>query len=318
MKHRHAVARLLFVPLVLIACPAQGGGAPEEVTRSAVTLPQIQKGVEKAWCDWKHDNSKAVKFIVETATREKDPALGVHFPTYPGLKYLQVDFAHTGDKRYKRYTTLNPSSPRDIYTDARYLYDGKTSWEVHRRSGARVDGKVKLWNLDFYGDLVGAGMARGTRTIQGDSKFPFRIDEVLRSGKYHVAAAKEGESGLVVIERKGLDRIALDPKRGFAIVKRRWHWDLDAPMKVSIANSDFREVTDGLWLPFRSRIEFYGTPKTKPGKRCAVAKLRVTDLVTNPFDREFDGLFQFDDAYIMDNVTNTRYKISGGKRIPRK
>jgi len=164
--------------------------------------------------------------------------------------------------------------------------------------------------LGYYQDMIGfPGSPIGKdRTTAGSSGEPYQLDKLIPSGKY-VIEAEESVDGLdcVVLRRPGLDRLWLAKDRGWAIVRREWHWSIGGPLKRRIASRDFHEIYSGAWIPFEAAMEIYGHPTTRPGQRVGVLKATVLNAEADVSDDWFEP--HFPKGAIVEDVAN-------GERLP--
>lgn len=268
----------------------------------AVThLTAVDSALKKAWSGWKDSESLRVSYSVSVKLLRRDPAaneerLPPDYQARTPIPFWRTEFARKGEKRYCSFTASPISTPKE--KDRNFvvaIYDGQRGWTIRPalRGAYLANGPVpqSLPQAEIYGDVIGIGSVAllKQRTFKENLPYPFRLDELLVTGAYKVLDehALIGDVACVLIERAGLDRIWLDPQRGYGAVQREWHWDLGESLKVKINNSQFRQVLDGLWLPTRSRVEYYGTPQTAPGELCAVAELSVSELELNISDEIF-------------------------------
>ena len=68
------------------------------------------------------------------------------------------------------------------------------------------------------------------------------------------ANAAVADSASATAAERDYDKLWLDMDRGYAIQKRESRFE---GQSVRVINSDFLEVVPGLWLPGRSRIEYF-------------------------------------------------------------
>lgn len=162
---------------------------------------------------------------------------------------------------------------------------------------------------DYTGDLLGVTLPvkkkAMSRTVPTPLEEPYDLDAVLSSNLYSLVGNEtvEGEN-CTVIQREGLDRIWLSIPKNYVVVKREWRWNIGGPMKRRIFNRDFRQIANGVWLPFSSSMEVFSLPGTGE-KRVAILKSEVTSA-SNAFpDSEFEPDFKKGTVI---NVVATREK----------
>jgi hypothetical protein len=90
------------------------------------------------------------------------------------------------------------------------------------------------------------------KKYRDDVDLPF-LPEYLSENKYRyqVLSIPEEIDGALcwIVEWPGMDRIWVDPTRGFAVPRRRYAWEPGKPCRFEFYNKDYREVKPGLWLP---------------------------------------------------------------------
>lgn len=102
--------------------------------------------------------------------------------------------------------------------------------------------------------------------------------------KYSVKSKMENVDGAPcwVVEYPGMDKLWLDPKLGFSVRRRIFHWGPGEPRKFEIHNGDFREVEAKLWLPFSQTIDKYASISSEGreiwGKVTSRLHYRVSEL----------------------------------------
>lgn len=216
----------------------------------------------------------------DAATKGKKHRNDVHFPT--------------GDMRTDVST---PPEGLDVVN----FFDGRDSWSFSRtgRRASRIPGDSPMIasGLGYYRDMIGLPLKpTGTRATAGDSTEPYRLDELIPSGKYAVEgeAVIEGEP-CVVLARPGLDRLWLARDRGWAIAGREWCWSAGGPLKRRFVNRDFREVAPGAWIPDVASMEIHGKAGAKVGTLRATVLKAVADVPDDRFLPDFPKGTRVDD-----------------------
>jgi hypothetical protein len=63
----------------------------------------------------------------------------------------------------------------------------------------------------------------------------------------------------------GFDSFWIDPKIGYAVRKREFHWDVNEPLRCVVISKDFSEVMPSLWIPRMQIVDRYTDYRfTKP------------------------------------------------------
>jgi hypothetical protein len=154
-------------------------------------------------------------------------------------------------------------------------------------------------------------LPEGTRDHTG---LPF-LPDFLRAhrGEYRVAAKPDRIDGrdVCVVEWPGMDKLWVDPARGFAAVRREYSFAPGKPLKDAIFNSDYREVKPGLWLPFAFRVDIYGGDAATWGKVVSQQEFRLHKI---DFDPPADEIFNVSlpvGTYVVDMVRDLHYHVTG-------
>ena len=90
-----------------------------------------------------------------------------------------------------------------------------------------------------------------------DSPRPFSLPNAMRSGNYVVLPQGETideRSCQVVREANGVDKLWLDPERGFAIVKRELRWERNGSLMARYHNADFPQGPKRALAPRGARL----------------------------------------------------------------
>jgi hypothetical protein len=127
-----------------------------------------------------------------------------------------------------------------------------------------------------------------------EANLPF-LPEFLRanSHQYRVLPTQEEVDGnrCWVVEWPGMDRFNVDPRRGFAIPWRRYHWGPGKPPQFELRNSEYREVKQGLWLPFKQVVIRYASMLAEKqslwGKPASQTEYRVHAIEVDTLADEF-------------------------------
>ena len=155
-----------------------------------------------------------------------------------------------------------------------------------------------------------------------EADHPF-LPDFLRDNrsKYQVLPKPEEVDGATcwVIEWPGMDRICVDSNRGFAMVRRLYHWGPDKPPRFEMRNSEHKEVKPGLWLPFKQtviryasivaeKLPLWGKPASSTDYR--VHKIEFGNVPDSIFDVELPA-----GTTVFDIPRNFTYKVPGSSTI---
>jgi hypothetical protein len=282
-----------------------------------VTLAQIHAARKATYCESCPAGRLKVFANFRLVVEEASPALGAdYFPMSDltgkliNLNEWREETFRSGRKYKERVVNPVPKGyggPFPGTYDLTLCYNGIHSWRY--RPGDRVSERFNGVNRatqivqDYFGDLIGSkilgGSAEFSRTVPAPSDTFYDIDQVVESDLYEVVG-EEVVSGemCTIIERPKTDRIWLAKEKNYVVVQREWRWTTGGPLKRRITNSQFRSV-GAAWLPFEGRMEIFGHPSTRPGRRVGVLTALVEAADTSFPDSEFEpdflkGTFVFD------------------------
>jgi hypothetical protein len=280
-------------------------------TWSVPPIEEIGRQIREAWREGAPAANLRVIARFELVVEQPDEALGdAYFPnrsTPVGTRTTQrrsapqplwFEDASTKGKKHRNdvhfpigdaQAELPPPQGLDLVK----VFDGQDSWSFLRpsRNVERIPGDSPMVGsgLGYYRDMIGLPLKPiGSRATAGDSTEPYRLDELIPSGKYAVEgeAVVEGEP-CVVLARPGIDRLWIAKDRGWAIVRREWYWSAGGPLKRRFVNRDFREVAPGVWIPYVASMEIHGKAGAKVGTLKATVLDAVADVPDDWFKPDF-------------------------------
>lgn len=134
--------------------------------------------------------------------------------------------------------------------------------------------------------------------------------------RYRILPETEEIEGVTcwVVEWPGMDRMWIDPMRGFSIPRREYHWGPDLPLKYDIRNRDLKEVKSGLWLPTK-QIEYRYADIEAENKSIWGKITCQSEYVLNSiaFDTLTDAFFEKalpDGTFVYDVTRDMQYNVS--------
>ncbi|WP_437192867.1 hypothetical protein [Planctomicrobium sp. SH527] len=141
---------------------------------------------------------------------------------------------------------------------------------------------------------------------------------------YHVAGREVVDDVIcLVIERPGVDKIWLDPEKGFALRKREIFFDKSRPRQTLdrvVLNQDFIEAKPGCWMPQTQVVDFYPDPLYEAedvwGKLTCRWTIK-TDRIE--FDKIDDSLFTIEappETHVSDFIRNIEYVSHQAGDVP--
>jgi hypothetical protein len=140
---------------------------------------------------------------------------------------------------------------------------------------------------------------------------PYDLDQVLNSNRYRVVGEAFVRDQLCVLieHSSGRDRIWLATDKGYVVVQREWRWEEGAPLKRRIHNRDFRHLGGGVWLPFASSMEVFGSPASRPNQRVGLLTAVVADASLDFPDADFRP--SFPKGTVVDEYGTGRQSVIG-------
>jgi hypothetical protein len=112
--------------------------------------------------------------------------------------------------------------------------------------------------------------------------------------KYDLRGSMEkvGDVWCHVLERKGLDEIWVQTAPFTAILRRRYRWSQDGPLRQDVAFAKFEEVAPGVRLPLALTVDRYTAPWDEApiiaGRLASRHQLAVKKIIADDFpDKEF-------------------------------
>lgn len=206
-------------------------------------------------------------------------------------------------------------SEEDDASLAKKVYDGKLGYAFHTDNKAAIvyrgnaNGIIPngmLPDEELYKELLGFESARQNigNTIRGyKNPDPYDLLTVVKDETYSISLADDKVFGdsVILLEKSNVDRIWLDTSINYSIVRReRYHQGMKS-LETTFVNSEFEEVGDGVSLPKKSVIEYYGNPNSTDfvPDQVIVKAILSTDLLSLSAP---DKLFEVDLANMQDIV----------------
>ena len=100
--------------------------------------------------------------------------------------------------------------------------------------------------FDPLSDALGLGMLTSAWRIGDGSTHPYDVVESLQTGRYEISA-RDGDA--VTLTAEGADEMVLDSARDYAVLQRRWNWDIGKPLKCVVVNEQWAQFPAGTWYP---------------------------------------------------------------------
>ncbi len=240
--------------------------------------------------------------------------------------------AHRGGKLYAR--RVDPESP--IYKEpglvSIYRDDGDISIDIAGNARADIcNGRpfltCQFWNytdwlhLNVYRLVSGNDGRRDHFPANRPVYLPEDVEE--HASAYRMIARYEEVDGTrcAVLERPGVARFALDPERGYAIIRSEsWTQLLESqpPVQTSVKwHRALKEVVPGLWLPMKIVEQILTDDpnyRDKPiSERCKFSwAMTVSDLSFAELDERIFQPSLPDGAQVRDQIRNVDFQVVGG------
>jgi hypothetical protein len=303
------------------------------------TLDQIIDGIERMEKKLFENRSLLIRYeLVKTEDIIDSAASGA------GLLLVEWTLAYKGEKWFseRRFTQprrteklLVPAKPKTQIAKDRYIveWDQDSKFASVAPFGEGRNIYSDLWytrnlSLDapkFIAQSKGEDIVaiREVRYLAGEVALPF-LPEFLRKNKTHYQVLgtpeKVDDALCWVVQWPGMDRFWVDPKRGFAVTRRAYSWELGKPLRFQFYQHDYREVKPGLWLPFTQIEERYVNIKVEKealwGKVAVRTECRLHSI---EFDTLADSFFDVRlprGTRVIDEARNFRYSVSDENADP--
>ena len=278
---------------ILLAILTVTGSEPPD---PASTLSQIRDRVAANW--------------------DRIDAIAVEYDTWHyGKKSidLRTQLVVSGKKRVCRSTHGQLAPEEDPQSWEQYLLDDE--WNVYGPYGRVFEVSRQFAGPPYTDKLTGhmffeatgwwphGDPARPLVFADGREKFLCRV---LDDPNYTVLAMRESIDGVSchVVERAGWDRLWIDMTRG-VLRKRECFAGRVDDLRVTVSLRDYREVAEGVWLPFEIEREHFGMDVHTVH---SVSRYRVNAEVP-------DSLFQFEPppgTLIYDRDADQLRQVPGG------
>ena len=137
-------------------------------------------------------------------------------------------------------------------------------WGYFQRLGLDIYRSVAETNQIDYQKLLTMNGNRGYHAALAHPMLPHCLE--INKGKYVVRPDKEELDAAFcwVVEYPGVDKLWIDPDRGFVVRKRIYHFGFGKPVWRAIHNSNYREIKPGLWVPFTQTEDVYANIEQQP------------------------------------------------------
>ena len=220
------------------------------------------------------------------------------------VPFARLEHAYRDDRNFT-VSTESPDGSMKPYRNQKgvfagpcfHVYDGSMAVDVGEVAviyrGAALTSARRVSGDESYVEAIGLAPGRqewqdtlpkSRITFRGyRSPFPWDLLEVLKDNRYRISPSPDpADRGLVFLECPAIDRLWLDPARGYAVVRRERHWDVGKPLNVRITNFRARPFGREVWLPMLVTIQYFGRPESSPDLLVAEEILNVDLLSLDP------------------------------------
>lgn len=284
------------------------------LAQAAPTVDEIAQHIQRAYA--------SVPAFQVAWTMQTHPIVGADIRAVKVFStFARDEYASSGQKRYRKYTEPTNTGGRqecvfvskDDVTESQIIEHtpGKSkpgigNYIVHKGEGRtrnHMNQAVQLLECmgsPFYdGPYLDVWRMQCFRTGAKTGSFtpfhPFSLVAALGSGKYAVLPAQQSVDGAPcwVVEYPSMDKLWLDPKCGYAVRKREWHWGPGEPLMVRYHNRELTAVGAGVWLPKRATREVFmpssatsggSANETRFTNQLVVTMLRTKNVPNTLFD----------------------------------
>lgn len=162
--------------------------------------------------------------------------LRVEIPAKPTVQVLKLGFVLQWDQSPQSVVIRQFNENSNLYSGLNYTRNLSLDAPKYIARAGNVD------------------LATMRRVNKDNADLPFLPEFLIANiSKYRMSAAPQTINGVTcwVIEWPGMDAIAVDPDRGYAIIHRSYCWAPGKQRRVEVTNSAHQQVKPGLWLPFQ-------------------------------------------------------------------
>lgn len=137
---------------------------------------------------------------------------------------------------------------------------------------------------DPLSDALGLGMLTSAWRIGDGSTHPYNVAESLKTGRYEISA-RDGDA--VTLTAEGADEMVLDSSRDYAVLQRRWNWDIGKPLKCVVVNDQWAQFPAGTWYPQATTFQYYPASGGANAEPFLTAKMNI-EALPPPTEADFD------------------------------
>jgi hypothetical protein len=295
------------------------------------SLDEIIQGIERTEALFFNSDSLLIRY-----ERSKTQKITATF--YGELLLARWELAYKGDKWRNERTFTQPKETKKLLIPGKpksAVLQGKVQLEWDQQfQMVTLDpfkGESNIYRGLFYirnlsldapkhiakSNAVDIAPLREIEALKDDLALPFLPDFLRKKQQYTVSSQRENVDGVPcwVVEWPGMDRFWVDPKRGFAIPRRKYCWGPGKPLMFEFRNREYREVKPGLWLPFLQIEDRYASIKAEKevlwGKVASRSDYRVTLAKFDTLsDTDFDVTLPVG-TRVFDFVRDFNYTVSG-------
>ncbi|HUY31749.1 MAG TPA: hypothetical protein VMV69_03140 [Pirellulales bacterium] len=305
--------RPLLVSLVILAAPSAGSAERSKRQLPPATLSAIQNSVTRL-----HDQVQSLEVQYCMSEISSDPKEQVHWHRHRFAVKGRLRFRDNVhfDARFPAATDLNHTQQYFTVEAFDYFVQHSRVYEIsHDAATQHYPWKVRA---DTFIDSCGWWPVDDDPSTDETAAVAVHLRFVLVHPKYVLREKSEYVDGhpCYVVENRGIDRLWLDPARGFALRKRERYDPISGSTLYRQRMSGFKSVaTSGelehglIWFPMFASLQ-----SLKVGEQ-ANSEMRVETLKLNQVD---EGVFRFvppAGTLVLDRDSGKCRQVPGGRDL---
>jgi hypothetical protein len=208
--------------------------------------------------------------------------------------WVEIDYAIKGPKRYLKHTKPQKDGAHEVKSTDLWVYDGQIFRALNTRTASGWMQRTRNGHIDYdlycYQTFIGGILEYEFPEIRHIKSF-FWLPESLKNGRYQVKGWEQQDGQrCLLIEDPGLDKIWVDPARGYNVVRRELREGIGDPLHLVAQMSEFHKIGPQTWLPFRVVWQLYGE-RDRPAVAGKVVEERDITVADATLDPQPDSLF---------------------------
>ncbi len=301
-KYRASLAACLAVVLCLGGYAFPAADSPP----ARLSVEEIRAGVE-ALRDRVMGSQLYLQYRVDA--RPLMPQASTAIP------WMEITFVINQKERKYYCEHLAPQSRSKQALLRKSAFNGRVGTNLTKNDGNILQESVGVYWLDMYLQQLGFPYrAKDVKAAAEASEDLSWLPNNFTKQKYKVLDRQEAVDGAWchVVSAPAADKLWIDVAHGFALRKRELNWAPGKPLRVRVLNSAFREMEQGLWLPWSSTQEYFGhleepeaLDKVILSQQIEVKKLEVNQPLPDSF---YELQFPVG-TYVKDAIKKVNYRV---------